>query len=89
MPPKDVKPDVETNQHDAAEALACCEAVQRPGTRFVAVERAGQQAMAMLHRVRDQLVGQKRAQAAPGAVAHGSQRSTRYAATWSRSRSAP
>jgi transposase len=61
MPPKDVKAYVKTNKHDAADAEACCEAVQRPGRRFVAVKSAEQQAVAMLHRVRDQLVGQKTA----------------------------
>ena len=61
MPPKDVKAYVKTNKHDAADAEACCEAVQRPGMRFVAVKSAEQQAVAMLHRVRDQLVGQKTA----------------------------
>ena len=31
MPPQYVRPDVKTNKHDAADAEACCEAVQRPG----------------------------------------------------------
>ena len=61
MPPQYVKPYVKTNKHDAADADACCEAVQRPGMRFVGIKSADQQAMAMLHRVRDQLVGQRTA----------------------------
>ena len=61
MPPQYVKPYVKTNKHDAADAAACCEAVQRPSMRFVPVKSAAQQATCMLHRVRDQLVGQRTA----------------------------
>jgi transposase len=35
MPPQYVRPYVKTNKHDAADAEARCEAVQRPGMRFV------------------------------------------------------
>lgn len=35
MPARYVRPYVKTNKHDAADAEACCEAVQRPGMRFV------------------------------------------------------
>ena len=42
-------------------AEACCEAVQRPSMRFVAVKTEAQQATSMLHRVRDQLIGQRTA----------------------------
>jgi transposase len=59
MPPQYVKPYVKTNQHDAADAEACCEAVGRPGMRFVAVKSEAQQATAMRHRVRDQLLRQR------------------------------
>ena len=52
---------VKTNKHDAADAEACCEAVQRPSMRFAAVKSADQQATLMLHRVRDQLIGQRTA----------------------------
>ena len=65
LSPQYVKPYVKRNKHDAADAEACCEAAQRPGMRFVPVKSADQQAMALLHRVRDQLIGQRRAQAAP------------------------
>ena len=52
---------VKTNKHDAADAEACCEAVQRPSMRFVPVKSEAQQATLMLHRVRDQLIGQRTA----------------------------
>jgi transposase len=61
MPPQYVRPYVKTNKHDAADAEACCEAVQRPGMRFVPVKSEEQQALLMLHRVRDQLIGQRTA----------------------------
>jgi transposase len=61
MPPQYVKAYVKSNKHDAADAEACCEAVQRPGMRFVPVKSADQQATLMLHRVRDQLIGQRTA----------------------------
>jgi transposase len=61
MPPQYVKAYVKTNKHDAADAEACCEAVQRPSMRFVPVKTEAQQALLMLHRVRDQLVGQRTA----------------------------
>ena len=58
MPPQYVRPYVKTNKHDAADAEACCEAVQRPGMRFVPVKEESQQALLMLHRVREQLLKQ-------------------------------
>ena len=61
MPPQYVKAYVKTNKHDAADAEACCEAVQRPGMRFAPVKSIDQQATLMLHRVRDQLIGQRTA----------------------------
>jgi transposase len=61
MPPQYVKAYVKTNKHDAADAEGCCAAVQRPGMRFVAVKTQEQQARLMLHRVRDQLIGQRTA----------------------------
>jgi transposase len=61
MPPQYVRPYVKTNKHDAADAEGCCEAVQRPGMRFVTIKSADQQALQMLHRVRDQLIGQRTA----------------------------
>lgn len=51
-----VKPYVRRGKHDAADAEACCEAMSRPRTRFVAVKSEEQQARQMLFGVRDQLV---------------------------------
>ena len=48
MPPQYVKAYVKTNKHDAADAEACCEAVQRPSMRFVPVKTVAQQATLML-----------------------------------------
>ncbi len=59
MPPQYVKPYVKTNKHDSADAEACCEAVQRPGMRFVPVKGEQQQALLMLHRIRDRLIAER------------------------------
>jgi transposase len=59
MPPQYVRPYVKTNKHDAADADACCEAVQRPGMRFVPVKNAQQQSLLMLHRIRDRLIAER------------------------------
>ncbi|MCJ2079836.1 IS110 family transposase [Methylobacterium sp. J-090] len=59
MPPQFVRPYVKTNKNDAADAEACCEAVQRPGMRFVPPKTVEQQAASALHRVRDHLVRQR------------------------------
>src|SRR4051794_30362704 len=61
MPPQYVRPYVKTNKHDAADAEACCEAVRCPGMRFVPIKSEGQQALLMLHRVREQLLKQRTA----------------------------
>ena len=69
MPARYVRAYVKTNKHDAADAEACCEAVQRPGMRFVPVKTEEQQGMLMIYRARDLLVRQhgcrKRASRAP------------------------
>ena len=59
MPPRYVKPYVKTNKHDAADAEGCCEAVQRPNMRFVTVKSETQQALLMLHRIRDRLIAER------------------------------
>jgi transposase len=59
MPPQYVRPYVKTNKHDAADADACCEAVQRPGMRFVPVKNQQQQSLLMLHRIRDRLIAER------------------------------
>jgi transposase len=44
MPPQYVRPYVKGNKHDASDAEACCEAVQRPGMRVIPVKSEAQQA---------------------------------------------
>lgn len=61
MPARYVRVYVKTNKHDAAYAEACCEAIQRPGMRFVPVNSEEQQGMLMIHRSRDLLVCQRTA----------------------------
>ncbi|WP_276330415.1 IS110 family transposase [Paracoccus versutus] len=56
MPPQYVRPYMKGNKHDASDAEACCEAVQRPGMRFVPAKSEAQQATFMLHRVRDHFI---------------------------------
>lgn len=57
--PAYVKPFVKRQKTDAADAEAICEAVLRPGMRFVAVKSEAQQAAAVVFRARDLLVRQK------------------------------
>ena len=59
MPPAYVKPYVKRGKTDAADAEAIAEAVTRPTMRFVAVKTRDQQAILMLHKVRDLLVRQR------------------------------
>ena len=58
MPAQYVKAYIKRNKHDAADAEAICEAVSCPTMRFVPVKTAEQQATALLHRGREQLVRQ-------------------------------
>jgi transposase len=59
MPPAYVKPYVKRGKTDAADAEAIAEAVTRPTMRLVAVKSMDQQAILMLHKVRDLLVRQR------------------------------
>src|SRR2546429_2752669 len=59
MPAQYVKAYIKRNKHDAADAEAICEAVGRPTMRFVPVKTREQQATALLHRGREQLVRQR------------------------------
>lgn len=59
VPPQYVRPYVERNKNDAADAAAICEAVRRPTMRFVPVKSAEQQAQLMQHRARDLLMHQR------------------------------
>jgi transposase len=59
MPPAYTKPYVKRGKNDAVDAAACCEAMSRPGMRFVAVKSAEQQAALMLHKTRELLIKQR------------------------------
>lgn len=59
MPPQFVKPYVKSNKNDARDAEAICEAVTRPNMRFVPIKGTEQQAVLMMHRVRQLLVRQR------------------------------
>ena len=54
--PKSVRPFVQRNKTDAADAQGIWTAGQQPGTRFVAVKTLGQQLVLSLHRLRAQLM---------------------------------
>jgi len=54
--PQYVKPYVKTNKNDYNDAEAICEAVSRPGMRFVPLKNIEQQDIQALHRVRERLV---------------------------------
>lgn len=57
--PSYVKPYVQRQKNDAADAAAIAEAVSRPHMRFVPVKSVVQQGALMLHRVRDLLIKQR------------------------------
>ena len=59
VPPRYVKAYVRRNKTDAADAAAICEAMRRAGLHSVPVKSAAQQAVLMLHRTRELLVGQR------------------------------
>jgi transposase len=56
LPPKMVKPFVQRNKTDAADAQAIWTAARQPGVRFVALKTEAQQVILALHRVRAQLM---------------------------------
>jgi transposase len=58
-----VKPCVKSNKNDRVDAEAICEAMGRPGMRFVAVKSVVQQDIQAAHRIREGLVGQRTAKA--------------------------
>lgn len=58
-----VKPYVKSNKNDRMDAEAICEAMGRPGMRFVAVKSVAQQDIQAAHRIREELVGQRTAKA--------------------------
>jgi transposase len=59
MPPAYTKPYVKRGKNDAADADAICEAMSRPGMRFVPVKSEESQAALMLHKTRELLVKQR------------------------------
>lgn len=59
MPPIYVKAYVKRGKTDAGDAEAICEAVTRPSMRFVRAKSVEQQGLAMLHGVRQKLIGQR------------------------------
>jgi len=61
--PQFVKPYVKSNKNDANDAEAICEAMSRPGMRFVAVKTVEQQDIQAVHRVRSELNKQRTAKA--------------------------
>lgn len=56
LPPKAVRPFVQRNKTDAADAQAIWTACQQPGMRFVPVKTQAQQVVLALHRMRAQLM---------------------------------
>jgi transposase len=61
MPAQYVKAYLKGQKTDGNDAEAICEAVSRPGMRFVAINREAQQDLQMLHRIRHRLVGERTA----------------------------
>ncbi len=59
IPPADVKPFVERQKNDAADAEAICEAALRPTMRFVPVKSEATQGAAMVFRIRELLIRQR------------------------------
>ena len=59
MPPAYIKPYVKRGKNDAIDAAAVCEAMSRPGMRFVPIKSADQQAVLMLHKTRELLIKQR------------------------------
>ena len=54
-----MRPFVQGNKNDFADAQAICEAASRPSMRFVSVRNQAQQTVSALHRVRESLVAQR------------------------------
>lgn len=59
IPPTYVKPYVQRQKNDAADAAAICEAVSRPHMRNVPIKSEEQQGALVLHRARDLLTRQR------------------------------
>jgi len=63
IPPQFVKPYVKSNKNDANDAEAICEAMSRPNMRFVTVKSVVQQDIQATHRIRAELMSQRKAKA--------------------------
>lgn len=61
IPPQFVKPYLKGNKNDANDAGAICEAISRPGMRFVAMKNERQQTLQAEHRVRARLIRERTA----------------------------
>ena len=61
--PQFVKPYVKSNKNDANDAEAICEAMSRPGMRFVTVKTVEQQDIQAVHRIRSELLRQRTSKA--------------------------
>lgn len=59
--PRHVKPFVLNNKTDAADAMAICEVVGRPSTRFVTTKTVEQQDLAAWHKIRERKVKERTA----------------------------
>jgi len=59
--PQFVKPYVKSTKNDATDAEAICEAMSRPGMRFVSVKTVDQQDVQAAHRIRSELMDQRKA----------------------------
>src|ERR1700716_4142491 len=59
LPPQYVRPYVKRGKNDRIDAAAICEAMSRPGMRFVPVKSAERQAALMMLRARDLLIKQR------------------------------
>ena len=57
--PQFVRPFVQGNKNDFADAQAICEAASRPSMRFVSARNKAQQTVSALHRVRESLVRER------------------------------
>jgi len=58
-----VKPYVKSNKNDWVDAEAICEAMSRPGMRFVSTKSIEQQDIQAMHRIREELLKQRTAKA--------------------------
>ena len=56
MPPRYVKPYVQSQKNDAADAEAICEAVTRTTMRFVEIKSIEQQSVLVMYRTRAMLI---------------------------------